>query len=343
MQTFFRDCCIEMSERGHPNLAVVRRHEWLHETMSGFGSANLSFENVDNRFGSYDWQSVRQLSRILNRFQPDIVMAHGQRSALFANRIKSQQRECDWPLVSPVSARLKQKYFGGCDYLIPHTKLQADPSYHKDLLNPVFTEVIPIFRITEPATEVDYRQNFNRLFSAGRLHVDKGYSYLIQAMHQLTVAGFDFQLTIAGDGPELENLVKQRDSLGLSQKVIFLGKSDKVSDLMRQADIYVLPSIAETFGIVLLEAMACGLPIVATDTDGPLEILSSSSAMLVEQKSASALCEGIKIAISHPDYTHQRACEALRIYKQRYTADVVVPQLLSSFQNCIDQRQRENE
>ena len=343
VQTFFRDCCIEMSERGQPVLAIVRRDEWLHKTMSGFTNDYFQLEAVHNRFGSYDWQSIGLISRILHEYEPDIVIAHGQRSALFASRVKSQGRKHVWPLVSPVSARLKQKYFGGCDLLIPHTKSQADQSYHKDLVNPIFSKVIPIFRITEPVAEVKFRQSLKHLFSAGRLHVDKGFHYLIQAVHQLTLAGFDLQLTIAGDGPEMENLVKQRDSLGLHDRVRFLGMSEDVSILMKQSDVYVLPSVAETFGIVILEAMACGLPIVATDTDGPLEILNSSSAVLVEQNSASALCKGIEMAISMPVDTHQRTCEALKIYKERYTADIVVPQLLSLLKNYVHQRDWEHE
>ena len=109
---------------------------------------------------------------------------------------------------------------------------------------------------------------------------------------------------------------------------------------MKHADLYVLPSISESFGIVLLEAMASGVPIVATKTDEPLEIFDSSSAILVDTKSGIALSEGIEMAIQNPEAAFQRARIALKIYKECYTADVVVPKFLRLFQRCIEQRNK---
>ena len=335
VQSFFRDCCIEMSNRGHTILAVVRRDGWLNRMMSNH-SGNFKLATVGNRFGNYDWFTVREFNRILDRFDPDIVVSHGQRSTLFADKVKSANGS-RWPQVSLVQANLKQKYYKGADLLIPHTKSQANVDYHVDLVNPKFSEVIPLFTTIEPVTSVRYRPSFQNLFSAGRLHADKGYSYLIDAMASLIANGYDLKLSISGDGPETESLVRQRDALNLQSHVEFAGVSDNIGDLMRQADLYVLPSVSESFGVVLLEAMASGLPIVATRTNGPLEIFDDSSAILVDKQSGDALSKGIQIAIQDPGLTYQRACNALKIYNERYCADVVVPKFIGLFQNCIEQ------
>ena len=84
--------------------------------------------------------------------------------------------------------------------------------------------------------------------------------------------------------------------------------------------------------------MACGLPVVATKTNGPLEIFDDSTAVLVEKNSATALSEGIESAIQNPQISFQRANNSLKIYKECYYADAVVPKLLGVFERCIAQR-----
>lgn len=338
VQSFFRDCCIEMSNRGHTILAVVRIDGWLHQVMSDHAD-NFKLAAVSNQFGNYDWSTVRQFRQILNQFDPDIVVSHGQRSTVFANKVKSTDNS-RWPQVSLVQASLKEKYYKGVDLLIPHTKSQADIEYHVDLVNPNFSEVIPLFASIDPVRHAEKKSPIRKLFSAGRLHTNKGYTYLIDAMHNLFASGHNLQLTIAGDGPEMRNLVRQRDSLGLKNSIHFIGATDNVIPLMKSADLFVLPSIDEHFGIVLLEAMASGLSIVATKTNGPMEIFDNTTAVLVDKNSATALSEGIRSAIQDPQASFQRACNALNSYKERYTADVVVPKLIGLFQRCIEQRNR---
>ena len=338
VQSFFRDCCIEMSNRGHFVLAVVRRNGWLHEIMSGH-PGNFELVAINNRFGNYDWSSIREFKRILDQFSPEIVVSHGQRSTLFASKVKSANYS-SWPQVSLVQGSLKQKYFKGVDLLIPNTESQASIDYHVDLVNPSFSKVIPLFTSIDPVASVQQMPKIQNVFSAGRLHVDKGYTYLIDAMHNLSNIGHDLQLTIAGDGPEMKNLIRQRNALDLQNNIHFIGASDEVANFMKNTDLYVLPSISESFGIVLLEAMASGVPIVATKTDGPLEIFDSSSAILVDTKSGIALSEGIDMAIQNPEVAFQRARIALKIYKECYTADVVVPKFLRLFQCCIEQRNK---
>ena len=338
VQSFFRDCCIEMSNRGHTILAVVRLDGWLYKVMSHHAD-NFRLVTVRNQFGNYDWSTIRQFRQILNQFNPDIVVSHGQRSSLFASKVEPEKLR-RWPLVSLVQANLKQKYYKGVDLLIPHTESQANIEYHVDLVNPNFSEVIPLFSSVSPADKIQQTPDIRNLFSAGRLHADKGYNHLIEAMHHLSASGHDLQLIIAGDGPEMKNLVRQRDSLDLHNNVHFIGAADNVIALMKSSDMFVLPSIAEQFGIALLEAMACGLPVVATKTNGPLEIFDNSTAILVDKNSSTALSEGIESAIQNPQTSFQRASNALKIYKECYFADAVVPKLFSLFERCIAQRNK---
>lgn len=111
-----------------------------------------------------------------------------------------------------------------------------------------------------------------RLISTGRLIERKGYKYLIEAISGIK----EVELVLVGDGnikKELEVHVQKYNS-----KVIFLGNKnhDEIVNLLQRADIFVLPSLNEGMSNSILEAMACGLPIITTDTGGSLELIQGN-------------------------------------------------------------------
>lgn len=119
----------------------------------------------------------------------------------------------------------------------------------------------------------------------GTLNPVKGLQYLVEAFKTISRKIPKAKLLLVGDGPErrnLENMVKKN---GLEDKVSLIGRveNDEVPKYMTIADVFVLPSLSESFGIVNLEAMACGLPIVATRVDGIPEVVNDpENGFLVE-------------------------------------------------------------
>ena len=110
------------------------------------------------------------------------------------------------------------------------------------------------------------------LLAVGRLAVQKDYPTMLRAYATAVSRGLAEHLLILGDGPESEALVRQ---LNLGQRVHMLGHRDNPFPYMRCARCFVLSSIFEGFGLVLLEAMALGVPCISTDCpSGPAEILS---------------------------------------------------------------------
>ena len=332
----FRDCCIEMSNRGHSVLAVVRINSQSSKILSNY-SDKFEVFCVRRIFGTFTWWTLWKFARILDEFDPDIVVTHIEGASQFITKIKHLNKR-RWPLVSFVPMPLSHKKSKAVDTIIPHTKQQATVEYHTNLVDPKFSDVVPVFSRFTPVPRVKRKTRIQSLIAVGRLVPIKGFKFLIEAMRNLNELGYHLKLNVVGVGSEMSNLIQQRDALGLTDVINFAGQSHKVNEHLEQADLFILPSVSEPFGIVLLEAMASGLPIVATKTNGPMEILDESSAVLVDTKSADALSQGIHSAIHDLDATYLRACKALEVYRERYTADVVIPKYIDVFQQCIEAR-----
>jgi N-acetyl-alpha-D-glucosaminyl L-malate synthase BshA len=155
----------------------------------------------------------------------------------------------------------------------------------------------------------------------GRLEPVKGVRYLVQAVRILINRGFrNMKLLIVGDGSEkryLEELVKK---LGLEDYIVFVGRvsHDKIPEYMASADLLVLPSLSEGFGIVIVEAMAMGLPVIASRVGGlPWIIKDGENGFLVEPRNPRDIAEKIILLLTNDDlrvYMSRRNIEKAREY-----------------------------
>jgi glycosyltransferase involved in cell wall biosynthesis len=143
-----------------------------------------------------------------------------------------------------------------------------------------------------------------RLVSVGRLVWEKAHHLLLDACSRLHSRGIDLKLTIVGEGPERAALETQRDRLGLGDRVDLPGalpESD-VAATLRSADLFVLSSVSEGFGVVLLEAMACGVPVVAPFLHGIPELVTDGvDGTLFRPGSADDLARAVESAASDPE------------------------------------------
>ena len=113
-----------------------------------------------------------------------------------------------------------------------------------------------------------------RLALIGRLHRQKGHAHLLEALKIMISEGRRVHLYLAGDGPDEEMLRRQVRDLAIANAVTFSGVVDDMVAFMADIDIVVLPSLWEGMPNVLLEAMACRVPVIATDcVSGPREVL----------------------------------------------------------------------
>lgn len=194
-------------------------------------------------------------------------------------------------------------------------KILAIPNGIAALASP---EVIP----ADLRGELGVREDDLLILSMARLAPDKGLEFLIEAAALLLRSERHFRIAIAGDGEVRSRLEELAFNLGVSDRVSLLGFREDVSDLLAACDLVVLPSLREGLSIALLEAMAAGKPIVATDIGSHRELASQAEiAQLVPPADAPALCEAILQLTRNPVLMARLGAKAQVLFESQYTED----------------------
>ncbi len=155
--------------------------------------------------------------------------------------------------------------------------------------------VIPDGVDTAYFTPLPYEVRSNSILYVGSLIERKGIKYLIQAFSSVINHYIDYKLIIVGEGPQRQEYEELARSVVSPTQVIFTGalSQKQVAEAMQQAKLFVLPSIEEGLGVVLLEALASGTPIVASQVGGISDVVDSQLGILVPPRESDALAKAI--------------------------------------------------
>ena len=206
-------------------------------------------------------------------------------------------------VVSPVSHDLGRRLEG-----------LTEPAKLKPVPNPVDTELFaPGAREARPGI---------RLLTVGNLVAIKGHRGLIEALNTIVAGDARVTLDVVGDGELRAELEAQAREQGVESAVRFHGHLDRraVARLMREADVFVLPSLWENLPCVLLEATSTGLPVVATRVGGIAEIVDESNGELVEPGSMEALAAGVRRVLDARGTYDPRAMHLTATHRYGYEA-----------------------
>jgi len=196
-----------------------------------------------------------------------------------------------------------------------------------------------------PFSDIKKEQGAGHIvLSVGRLIDWKGTIYLINAMPGVIRQFPDAQLLIAGSGPEKESLIQRVNDLGLDQSVKFLGVVDNMAlpSLYHSADVFVLPSInkdgkTEALGVVLMEAMASGCPVIGSDVGGIPDIIENGkNGFLVPERDSGALAEKIIWVLSDDDLGKKFRDNGSLKVKAQFSWDSISMRFSEVYQQTLD-------
>ena len=170
----------------------------------------------------------------------------------------------------------------------------------------------------------------------GRLHSEKGFDRLLHAFARADGAGQGWRLVILGEGSERAALESLAQQLGIEASVSLVGRVREPASVLRQSDLFVLSSRYEGFPNALLEAMAAGLPVVATDCpSGPRHIIRHGvDGLLVPPDDTDALAGAIRYLLGD-DQTRQAFAERATEVIERFGVDQVMAQWEQLARSCI--------
>jgi glycosyltransferase involved in cell wall biosynthesis len=175
-----------------------------------------------------------------------------------------------------------------------------------------------------------------RLIFVGRLHYQKGIDVLLKAFQALVQQHPALRLQILGDGPLRDQLKALADELGVTAQVEFVGQTDRVLDYLQQADVFVLPSRAEGVSNALLEAMACGLPVVVSRIPGNVDVVEhEQNGLLCTAEAPIALAQTIASLLDQPELLERLGRAARRTVENFYSLESVAERYVGIYQGLL--------
>ncbi len=246
-------------------------------------------------WGRLDVGAPGRLRRLTETFAPQLIIAHGSRAASLALKAFAGRL----PVVVVVHNFRARKDLAKASLAICVSHAVQEDVFERfaDLRAVVVENFAPLKAGPGPVAH----DGPPVIGSIGRLHRNKGYDVLLKAAEILKGRGIGFHLTLAGDGPERAALEALSASLGLGDLVAFPGWMDSPVEVLKTLDLFVLSSRIEPFGLVVIEAMAYGTPVVATDIDGPRDILAGGQlGRLAPKDDPEALAAAIAAALADP-------------------------------------------
>jgi GalNAc-alpha-(1->4)-GalNAc-alpha-(1->3)-diNAcBac-PP-undecaprenol alpha-1,4-N-acetyl-D-galactosaminyltransferase len=292
------------------------------------------------------WQRVARLRREIIADKPDVVIS-------FMNSVNVYNILACWNLNIPTIVS-EHTYPGATDANKIWQLLMRWTYRYADLVTVLTQNAVPFYPRTKgyrttvmpnpietpvPAVVTEQLLPSHSLISIGRLDPRKGFDLLLRAFHQIHDRYPDWQLTILGEGEIRSELEALRSQLQLENCVHLPGAVKNVPEYLYQADLFVMSSRVEGFPMALCEAMACGVPVLATDClSGPRDIIEDGvNGVLVATEDVDALAAGMAALMSDPEQRQQLAAKSSKVL-DRFGIDRVMDLWTKAIEQVIDRR-----
>jgi len=298
----------------------------------------------------FSFSLVRRLGALIDREGIDLVHCHRHKGALYGTLAARRSRR-DIPVVITVHGMGRTRTFLRRltnRLLFPRITriLAVSKAVRKDILqsNPRLdpAKVRVIYNGIDTSRFPLRRNNSRRMDrsvfgTVGRLVPTKGYDLLLRAFAELLLRFPGVTLKIAGAGPLKGCLEEEARRLGIEGKVHFVGFRSDVAVFLEELDFFVLPSRAEGLPLALLEAMAVGVPVIASDAGGIPEVLSDPVfGWTVPAGAVKLLGRAMaKAAASSPDERQRRAWSARKRIEEAFSLDRMVRDIEQIYGECL--------
>lgn len=293
--------------------------------------------------GKFDFFSIFKLRRIILKNNIDILHSHEYKSDIIAfiatrfTSVKLITTTHGWLSINP-----KVKFYEFLDSIVIRffNKIVAvSNAMEKELLKIKIpsskTSVIETaldfsylqldLKKSNLREELGFDSNAVLIGTIGRLSLERGHIYFLRAAKEIIKIFPNVIFLIAGDGYLKESLVSEAKKMGIKDKVFFLGFRKDISNILSAIDIFVFPSLRESFGIALVEAMAVGKPVVATRMGISSEIIKDGeTGIMIEPKNSDSIREAVIKLLRDENLRVKIGASAKRLVVERFNCQQMV-------------------
>ncbi len=340
----------EFMHRGHEVTFICRPGQpWAHE------AREKGMQVIERGLhGDINLAEVARLAFILARRRIDVICTVFDREARLAglaNRLFPSISLVQMKVVSNLKDRFRYK--ASYKYLVdrivaPSHSIESELTRHR-WLPPGMVEVIPNGIDLSPFTSL----NPSRLLSKqlgipqGRVIVGtvadfvptKGHSFLLDALPSILLLAPNTHLLFIGDGPERNQLEKKIQSGCFADRITFTGFRRDIPELLRNMDIFVLPSKAEGASLAVLEAMAAARPVIVSDVGGNSElVIHGINGYLFPLDDPLLMVQQIALMVVNPRLRRKMGLEGRRWVEREFTLGKMVSRLEDLFYRTVDEK-----
>lgn len=174
---------------------------------------------------------------------------------------------------------------------------------------------------------------------AGPLEIVKGAAFFLRACHRVVEAGHDIRIVIAGSGPEERSLRKLAASLQLSKRLTFVDGGVAMAGYLEAIDIYCLPSLQQGLGVVMLEAMALGRPVIASGVGGVMSVIEDNvHGLIVPPSDSRSLGDRIIELLQDREKARRIAATGQQMVRDRFNENRMLDEVLQIYREVHDAR-----
>lgn len=334
-ETFFNDLVGALHRGKLDQLVVSRPNPERRRLFADIGLTNL--HELPFEAPWLDFKTRKGLAKLIASYKPDIVQTWMTRPTLLCPTPKRARH--DFVHVGWMGGYYNLDAFQNCHHIVGVT-FDIAQSLIKQGLPQQRAHYFRTFAAVQPGPPLN-RADYNTppdvplLFALGRMHQKKGFDTLLTALKLLPEA----YLWLAGDGPLMAGLQKFAETLGVADRVRFLGWRSDRGSLFATADICIVPSRYEPFGTVVIEAWANRIPLIATMAAGPAATVRHEvDGLLSPIDDVDTIVQAVRRLLKDGHLREKLVANAYVHYLSDFTEGAVVESYLQFYHDIVDQQ-----
>lgn len=320
------DYAQSLAHAGIPALSVISPSAWVEAPMV---AAKVPHQSLRNH-GRFDFFARMQLRALAKKANATAIICHGNRALSLALWAFNGP---NWPAVIAVAHNYRTRRFARARHCFAITEHLAA---HLKSASVSSISLMPnMVRIAAPAAREPFRSP-PVIGTMGRFVAKKGFIHFIEALAVLRSRGIAFSAVLGGDGEESAAIDERIARYGLKDHIERVGWVQNKSAFFAGLDIFVLPSLHEPFGIVLIEAMSHAVPTISTDSEGPREIIQHGvDGILTPRADPEKLADAIAQLLANPERAKALGAAGAAIVAKEYSMDAMARRLQSALSPYI--------